>query len=455
MAIHEFRFSGVSTTGEPIRGIVFAPHRRAARRRVATLSEKHQFRPDRVEQRHTYVYKVRHPNGQISRGQQKSYAAEEVAHALERMGLEVLNVQRKLLDLQLKPPSTDLVMFVRLAANMLRRKIPFDEILNLLIADTQNNALRQVIRDLSSDLKSGMDARQAFNKHQHLLGKFTAYMLGLAATGGNMPEMFDATARYLERKDEFKKNVRSALITPAITFLIAIIAAVWFVWILTPDIVGLFKFSGLDVELPFFTDLSMVFAEWLDVHYPWVMTLFFGSIVGFILYSRTLRGRYLIHRYMLHIPYLGPLLHKLNLEVFCRVFGVLYTGSGENQEVMKIAAEATGNTYVEHQIKTITIPTMMARGTDLIVAMEASGVFLPMTIARFRTGAESGAVGESAKEMADFYEKETSLKMQTVLESIKVMIAVFLGIIVLYLTILSAETAMMIPNTSDLLFNAP
>lgn len=452
MAIREYRFSGVSANGEPVRGTVFAPHRRAARNRVVTLSEKHQFQPEGIEARHTYIYKVKHASGRVVKGQQRAYNAEEVTQALQRMNLEVLRVQRKLFELNLKPPSSDLVMFVRLAANMLRRKVPFDEILNLLIADTQNNALRQIIRDLSSDLKSGMDARQAFAKHQHQIGKFTAYMLGLAATSGNMAEMFEATARYLERKDEFNKNVRSALITPSITFLVAIGATIWFVWDLTPQIVGLFTNTGLTVKLPFFTKHSLAFAEWMNVYYPWVFLVFFGGIIGFYAFSQTTRGRFYIHKYMIRIPYLGQLLHKLNLEVFCRVFGVLYSGSGENQEVMRIAAEATGNTYLEHQVKTVTIPTMMARGTDLIVAMEASGVFLPMMIARFRSGAESGAVGESAEEMADFYEKETTLKMQTALETIKTSIAIFLGLIVFYLTILSAETALMIPSTSDLMF---
>src|SRR5690606_40576470 len=109
----------------------------------------------------------------------KAYAAEEVRVALERLGLEVLKVDRKWVDFQLKPPTQDLILFVRLSANMLRRKLPFDEILTLLAADTTNASLKQMLRDLSSDLRSGMDARQAFMKHQHVLGKFTAYMLGL------------------------------------------------------------------------------------------------------------------------------------------------------------------------------------------------------------------------------------------------------------------------------------
>ncbi|MFP4161800.1 MAG: hypothetical protein ACLFSK_07445, partial [Ectothiorhodospira sp.] len=87
-----------------------------------------------------------------------------------------------------------------------------------------------------------------------------------------------------------------------------------------------------------------------------------------------------------------------------RVFAVLYGGAGENEETMKIAAESTGNTFLEHQVKTITVPMMMARGTDVIQAMQASGVFLPMLIARFRSGAETGSVRDSAEEMADLYE---------------------------------------------------
>ncbi|MEZ4696882.1 MAG: type II secretion system F family protein [Rhodothermales bacterium] len=155
---------------------------------------------------------------------------------------------------------------------------------------------------------------------------------------------------------------------------------------------------------------------------------------------------------MLRVPYVGPLLHKLNLEVFCRVFGVLYTGSGENNEVMRIAAEATGNTYVEQQVKTITVPMMMAKGTDLIEAMEASGVFLPMLIARFRSGSETGGVRESADEMADFYEKETTLKMQTAVETIKTATAIIISVIVGLLTIITAESALIQPTASDIMF---
>ena len=69
MAIREYRFNGVNLTGDPVRGTVFAPSRRAARRRVDELSKNHRFRPDRLEQRRTYLYKVRTPEGEVAKGE--------------------------------------------------------------------------------------------------------------------------------------------------------------------------------------------------------------------------------------------------------------------------------------------------------------------------------------------------------------------------------------------------
>ena len=116
-----------------------------------------------------------------------------------------------------------------------------------------------------------------------------------------------------------------------------------------------------------------------------------------------------------------------------------------------VAAEASGNTYMEHRIKTITIPMMVAQGADLVHAMEASGVFTPMTLARYRTGAETGAVRKSAQQMADYYEKETTLKLQVAVQSIQTAVALIIGLLVAFLTVLSAETALIRPSSNDLM----
>ena len=53
--------------------------------------------------------------------------------------------------------------------------------------------------------------------------------------------------------------------------------------------------------------------------------------------------------------------------------------------------------------------------------------------------------------MADYYEKETTMKLEVALQSIQTVVSLFIGIIVAFLTVLSAETALIRPGASDLM----
>ncbi|NNF57581.1 MAG: type II secretion system F family protein [Rhodothermaceae bacterium] len=444
----EFRFVGVSSSGQSIQGTVYAPNKRSAQKKIGSLAEQHRFQLRELEQRMIFQYKVRHPSGKVIKGEQKAYSRDEIQVALERMGMEVVSVQKKLLSFSTKPPTGDVIMFVRLAANLLSEKMPFAEVLNLLVADISSSSLRQVIRDINSDLKSGMEAKAAFMKHQDKLGKFTAYMLGVASQSGNMAEIYEATARFLERKDEFRKSVKSSLIMPAVTILATIAVFIWYVWYIVPQTAGLFK-NFDSIELPPLTTMSIALSEWLDDNMLWLILGTVLVIGGVVMFLRSPRGKFLAHQYMIRVPVIGGLLHKLNIEVFSRVFAILYSGAGDNIEVIKVSAEACGNSYMEHQIKTITVPMMVAQGAELVKAMEASGVFTPMALARYRSGSETGNVRKSAQQMADYYEKETTLKLEVAVQTIQTVVSLFIGLMVAFLTVLSAETALIRPSAND------
>jgi type IV pilus assembly protein PilC len=449
MSVQEFRFVGVGQAGQPVQGTVFAPGRRAAQKKADDLAGKHHFRLNGIQQRRVYNYTARHSSGKLVKGEQKAFSEEEISIALKKMGLEVVKVDRKIFNVQRKPPQQDLIMFVRLSANLLREKLPFDEVLNLLVGDVSSKSLRQVIRDLNADLKGGMEAQQAFMKHQHHLGKFTAYMLGIASQSGNMSDIYEATARFLERQNEFKKSIKSAMITPAITMLVLLATFIWYVWYIFPQTAGLFEDMG--VALPYMTQKTLDFSRWMDANYWWVFLLSISGIGGFWYWARSSKGRFILHKNLIRLPVIGSLLHKLNIEIYCRVFAVLYSGSGENISVIKIAAEASNNSYLEHQVKTITIPMMVGQGADLVRSMEASGVFTQMALARFRSGAETGNVRQSAQQMADYYEKETTLKLRAAVESIQTAVALIITIAIVFLTLISSEIALVQPSAQGMM----
>lgn len=439
----EFRFEGVNATGRPVRGTVSADTLGDAKRKIQQLARKHRVKVGAIRKRKTFIYKARRGGEAPIKGEQKAFDKEEVTRALENLGYRVLDIQLKVLDFRLKPPTSELVTFVRVSADMLREQLSFGEVLQLLIEDTDNTTLRDALKEINVDLRQGKDSEEAFVKQEKVLGKFTSRMLGLASKSGNMADIYEATAKFLERNAEFKRNLRSALITPFFTLLALFGAVLYYIADIFPETATLF--ARLGTTLPPMTAAVMDFSAWLTAWSLWITLGIVTATILAVYYLNTPQGQYAKDRYIIRIPVIGSLIHKTAIEIFCRVFYALYSGSGENIDALRLAAEACGNKYMEQRIKTVSIPMMLSQGRGLVQALDASGVFTRTALARFHSGSETGTVKATALQIANYYEKETVYRLRNAIEIIQLIIALVITLIITGLTLISAETAIIKP----------
>jgi type IV pilus assembly protein PilC len=177
-----------------------------------------------------------------------------------------------------------------------------------------------------------------------------------------------------------------------------------------------------------------------------ITVLTIGPIVVLGYFITTPNGRLWFDKTIIKIPVIGDLLHKTSIEIFSRVFYTLYTGSGENVEVIRIAASACRNKYMEDQIKNISIPMMLKDGKGLVESIAAAKVFPVTAISRFRLGSESGSLRDNAKQLADYYELQTGYKMDSTIAAINISVSMFIMIVMVAITIVSAETAVIQPK---------
>jgi len=330
------------------------------------------------------------------------------------------------------------------SADLIRQKLPFNEIMQLMVNDVQNRTLREAIKDINTELKQGKDSERTFIKHEAVLGRFTAHMLGLASKSGNMAEIYDSTAKFLERQADFKKNLKSALITPIVTLIVLFGAVIYYVGYIFPATAKLFvKFK---IDLPPMTRATLAMSDFLVNHMVIILILLAVPTILAIRFFTTERGRFILDKYIWSIPVIGQLLHKTSIEIFCRVFYALYSGAGENIEVIRMAAEACGNKFMEHQIKTVALPMMIQKGAGITEAFEATGVFTKTAISRFHSGAETGTVKNTAFQLAEYYEKETTYKMKNAIDFIQLWISMIIMIVLTALTLVSSETATIKPK---------
>jgi type IV pilus assembly protein PilC len=441
----EFKFTAQKLNGQTITGTLSAITAGEGKKKIQRLAEKNKLKVSTIQKKSTYLYRVKKGKDKPIRGEQKAFSKKEVEDALARLGFKVLSINKKLLDFQRKPPNTEIVTFVKICAELLEQKLGYSEILTLLINDTQNATLRNTLKEINNDLKKGADSEATFLKYQTVFGKFTSYMLGLASKSGNMAEIYKATAKFLERRQEFRKSLRSALITPAVTMFVLFLAVLFYVGYIFPETAKLFVRFG--IELPPMTAFTLQVSDFLVANPLLIAIVTFLPPIVFWQFARTEKGRLLVDRYILKMPIIGSLIHKTLIEVFCRVFYTLYHGSAESIEPIRIAAEATGNKYFEERIKTIAIPLMLKKGMGLTDAFEASGVFTETALSRLHSGEESGTIKNTALQLANYYESETVYRLKNLIEIIQVVIAMVIMVIMIALTLVSAETATVRPKT--------
>ena len=442
----EFRYQGSSPSGKTVQGFLSVKDRREARARAIEICRRQRLQLRSLHQKANFLYKVQRRGEKPIKGEMAAFSKEEVVEGLRKLDYQVLGVQKKWFDFKLKPPAKDIVLFIRLCADLLRERLPYDEILGLLGNDTSNAVLQKTIREIQQDLKEGKDGQAVFGKHADVLGRFPAYMLSVASTSGNMAEVYESTAKFLERDEEFRKSLKSALIMPMVIMAVLIGAVFYYVGYIFPATAKLFVRLRIDLEQQApLTHYTLILSEFVQANIWWLLPALVLPLVGLALFLRTEKGRYLKDRYIIKIPVIGSLLHKTSIEIFSRVFYVLYSGSGENITVIRVAAEACRNSYMERQIKEVAIPQMLKEGKGLVESLEATGVFTQTAIARFRSGQESGALRSTALQLASYYEQETGYRLKNVIELINVLIALVIMVVMTALTLVSSETATITP----------
>ena len=440
----EIKFTAEKFDGQVVGGVISADSYSTAKHKANIIAVQNNIKIKTVEKKSTYIYKAYRGNEKPIKGEKKAFNKEEVVEALTLLGYQVISVNKKIIDIQRRPSQSDILMFVKVAADMLEEKMSYGEILSFIINDTRNLVLKERLKEISKDLKQGVDSEQAFLKHKDVFGYFTAYMLGLASKSGNMTEIYRATAKFLERKHEFKKNLRSALITPIVTVLVLNAAVVWYVAYIFPETAKLFL--RFNIQLPPMTDFTLDMAEFLnDYIYVIIAVITIPIIIGIIAYHKP-RGRIWFDKQLIQLPFLGEILHKTYVEIFCRVFYTLYSGSAVSIAPIRIGAEAMGNKYMEEKIKTVALPIMTNKGVGISDALIATGVFPETAISKFRQGEETGNIKKTSLQLANYYESDTVYRLKNFIEWIQIIIAMYILVVMVLLTIVSAETAIINPT---------
>ena len=223
---------------------------------------------------------------------------------------------------------------------------------------------------------------------------------------GQLDDALDQLSTYLERDLNARRQVKSSLTYPTFVFATAIVAVVVMsVWVLPK-----FKefYQGLGANLPLPTRILLGFTNFVGQWwYAIVGAVAVMLVIGFALFGGK-HGKRRRDHVLMKIPAIGPLVHIIAVERFCRVFAALVQAGVSLPDALR--SQPTART-TPSSAKLATAREAMIRGDGLAQPIAASGIFPAAAKQMIRVGESTGSLDEQLESAATFYERELTYRL--------------------------------------------
>jgi type IV pilus assembly protein PilC len=266
-------------------------------------------------------------------------------------------------------------------------------------------------------------------------------------SSGRLDEALDRVAFQLEKLDELRRQIRSAMMYPAFVFTLAVVVLLVVVAFIVPVFAGVFKEvaadSGESAQLPFLTRMTMGASDIITGYWFVWIPLLVGGVIGLLQWKKTESGRAQWDRLKLRIPaHIGDVMQKAALARWSRTFAGTVASGVPLLQSIKITGQTSGNALIEQSMDDV-YDSVRAGGTIAHPIEKNETLYPPMVGHMISVGEETGQLEQMMSKIADFYEAEVDAKIKALTSLLEPLMITFVGgmvgviVIAMYLPIFS------------------
>lgn len=378
-----------------------------------------------------YVWKGRNKYGQIVAGERVATSIEEATKLLTKEQILVIKIEKKSAFkiprlIPKKISSQELAVFTRQLSVMFSAGLPLIQALEILGSQQQNKLFKEIILSVKSDVEAGSSLANAFRKHPNVFDNLYCNMIASGEASGNLDQILQRLALYIEKATKIKGQVKSAMAYPSVIITVAIIIVIIIMWKVVPTFANLFQEMGVALPIP--TQITIAVSRFVASYFYWIIGSLIGLGVLLRSYYQTYQGRRVIDRILLKIPVIGDLIRKTAVARFTRTFATLLTSGVPMLDSLEITAKTAGNAIVEDAI--INARKLVSEGKSIVESLSTSKIFPPMVLQMIGAGEQTGALDQMLNKIAEFYEEEVDRAVHTLVSLLEPIMIVFIGVIV-------------------------
>lgn len=367
--------------------------------------------------------------GSVQKGEIAAKNKDEVLALLRRQNIQPISVTEKSREIRFsfggqKITDKDVVIFTRQLATMIDAGLPLVQCLDILGSQADNKSLAKVINQVRTDVESGATFAESLKKHPKVFDNLYVNMVAAGEAGGILDTILQRLAAYMEKLSKIKKQIKSAMIYPAIILFVAVSVVALLMVVVVPMLAGMFASMGQLLPLP--TRIVISISNFLK---GWgglvVLIAIVGAIVGLRQWRKTEGGLRITDSVALKIPVMGSLIQRVAVAKFTRTMGTLLSSGVPILEGLLIVSRTAGNKIVEEGI--VRTRQSVSEGKTLAEPLSAAKVFPPMVVQMIAVGEATGALDSMLNKIADFYDEEVDSAVAALTSMLEPLLMIFLG----------------------------
>ena len=305
---------------------------------------------------------------------------------------------------KLKVPQTDLLVFFRQMAVMLKSGVPLSQALELLAENMTNKEFGANILDVSKRLGSGEELSSSLSNYPRI---FTPIMIGLieaGEAGGILSPVLERLASLIEAQNKIKGQITGALIYPVAILVLAVTISLALLIFIVPTFDEMFKSMG--AELPALTSFMLVLSR-IVTSLGFLIIAPISVFIGFYFFNisySTQSGRKFIDNLVLKIPLFGDLILKSELASMSDTLSTLINSGISIVEAIERCINASSNEIIKIALRRSI--SLVTQGQELSTSLETAKVIPRLLISMIKIGEETGALSFMLENLANFYKRE-------------------------------------------------
>jgi len=388
-----------------------------------------------------FTYKAKDTKGEAIQGSMEAESHAIVITRLQSMGYFPIRVVADKTDKKKKPGyrfllgkgfrNMDITAFNRQLSDLLSAGIPLVKALAIIVNQTSNEYLREVISTVSIDVQGGDTLAGALSKHPRIFPKLYCAMIRAGETGGMLDNILERLADFSEMEDEIRSKIKSAMAYPVVMVFAGIVAIFILMIVVIPKIIKIYV--DLEQTLPLPTQILINIMNFVGSWWWILIGMIIIPIVFFYKFIHSEEGRALWHRFTLRIPILGDVILKRQIAQFARTLGSLLKNGVSILSSLEIVKEIMGNKLVQAEVGKIS--DNITQGSGIAAPLKGSKVFPPVVVNMIAIGEETGRLHDVLLRIANSYDIQVERSVKTLTSLVEPMVILLMGLVVGFVVI--------------------